>query len=511
MIPILTPKQMSSADAYAIDRLRIPSLHLMERAGIAVTIEVIRHVSRIQKKRVLVLCGKGNNGGDGFVVVRLLHEYGVETSAVLLDDEQELRNDARENFNRLEKKCVARFSDVRRETGSSPDVIIDALFGTSFAGALEGKYLSAIRWCNERNGVKIAVDIPSGMNGTTGEVLTDAFRADMTVTISHPKSGFYFGNARDFTGEVIVADIGLPGRAIERHSGGLFLTEPADIRRLIPVRPANSHKHSVGKVFIVAGSKGMMGAALLCAESAMRSGAGQVILGIPDSEYPVIAKRTREVMPLGLPSTANGSISTAAAAVIAEKVKWSDVVIMGCGLSRDRETMNLVRTLVRRIAKPMVIDADGLFALSGHLSVIKRKRTRQIIMTPHFGEFSRLSGIPANAIEREKFTLAKTFAKKYGVTLALKGAPTLIASSSGQVFVNPTGNPGMSTAGSGDVLAGIIGAMVCQGLSAEAAAVAGVYLHGRSGDLAAQSKGMHGMIASDMIRAIPEAFLTEMA
>jgi NAD(P)H-hydrate epimerase len=508
MIPILTPVQMSAADAYAIHRLKIPSLHLMENAGIAVTVEVIKRVAKIRKKQVLVLCGKGNNGGDGFVAARLLHEYGIDVTAALLDPSTALSGDALVNYRRMTKSRIIRFADIQKRKDFTPAVIIDALFGTSFRGSLKGKYLDAVRWCNEQTGVKVAVDIPSGLNGETGDVQTDAFRADVTVTLSDPKLGLYCGRAKEFTGQVVVADIGLPVSAVEKNAGNIFLTERDDIRRLIPSRPVNSHKHSVGKIFILAGSKGMTGAALLCAESAMRSGAGQVILGIPESEYPIVAKRTREVMPLGLPSTDGGSVSLSAAALIEEKIQWADVVVIGCGLSRNKETMELVRLLVRRTQRPLIVDADGLFALTDHLSILRKNRSRQIVFTPHFGEFSRLTGVSSRDIERQKFDLAKEFSKTYGVTLVLKGAPTIIATPSGYVFVNPTGNPGMSTAGSGDVLAGVIGALLGQGLTQDASAVSGVYLHGTAGDLAAQKKGIHGMIASDMIRFLPDAFLT---
>ncbi|MHB1048823.1 MAG: NAD(P)H-hydrate dehydratase [Bacteroidota bacterium] len=508
MIPILTPVQMSSADAYAIQRLQIPSLHLMENAGIAVTVEAIRRAKGIRRKKIAVLCGKGNNGGDGFVAARLLHEYGIEVTTVVLDAVSALSGDALVNYHRLAKENVVRFSDLKRKKEYFPEIIIDAMFGTSFRGSLQGKYLDAVRWCNERHGLKIAVDIPSGLNGETGEVPTEAFRADVTVTFSNPKTGLYFGRAQEYTGEVVIADIGLPETAIEKNAGNIFLTERNDIRQMIPSRSVNSHKHSVGKVFILAGSKGMMGASLLCAESSMRSGAGQTILGIPDSEYPIVAKRTREVMPFGLPSTDTGSISLSAAAFIEEKIQWSDVVVIGCGMARNQETMELVRMIIRITDRPMVVDADGLFALTENLPLLRNRRSRHIILTPHYGEFSRLTGVPSHEIERKKFVLAGEFAKTHGVTLVLKGAPTIIASPSGFLFVNPTGNPGMSTAGSGDVLAGMIGALLGQGLSPEAAAVTGVYLHGRAGDTAARKKGIHGMIASDIIRFVPDAFLS---
>lgn len=510
MIPIVTPAQMIDADTYAVSRLRIASLHLMENAGIAVAREAVRRLGKIRSPKIAVLCGKGNNGGDGFVAARLLHECGIDVTVLVFDAASEYRGDALINYHRLDKRRIMRFSEIRKDTGFAPDMIIDAIFGTSFRGSLKGKYLSAVRWSNAQRGMKLSVDIPSGMNGETGAVTTDAFRADVTVTFSNPKTGFYFGRAREFTGDVIIADIGLPEKAVEKIAGDVFLTESDDIRQLMPARPVNSHKHSVGKVFVLAGSRGMMGASLLCAETVLRSGAGQAILGIPDSEYLTVAKRTREVMPLPLPSTDAGSLSMTAMPMIEEKIRWSDAAVVGCGLSRNAGTMDLVRTVIRRTDRPLVIDADALTAVAENVSVLRRRRPRSIVLTPHYGEFSRLAGVPSDDIEPNKFRLARAFAVEHGVTVVLKGAPTIIAVPTGYVFVNPTGNPGMSTAGAGDVLAGIIGALIGQGLSPEAAAVAGVFEHGAAGDIAARKKGIHGMIASDIIRFLPDAFVATM-
>lgn len=513
MKPILTPQQMKQADDTAIGRLHIPSLRLMEHAGLAVArqIETLTHsrTHATNKKRtlhVLVLCGKGNNGGDGFVTARLLCESGFEVTAGLIESARQLTGDAAVQF-RMMKQCkgTVHVVPVKRIIGPGSrgrfDVIVDAMLGISYRGVLQGSYRTAVEWCNQQKCVKIAVDIPTGLNGETGEVVTAAFRADRTVTMSSPKSGFFLGRAKEYTGEIVIADIGIPVKALP--SSNLYLTERSDVQRTFPKRAVNSHKHSVGKVFILAGSRSMSGAALLCSLSSMRSGAGQVILGIPESEYPVVARRSMEVMPLPLPSTADGSVALTALSEIHARLRWCDVLLIGCGLSRNEETQLLIRTVIHSCEKPMVIDADALSALAGHLHLLSKKGN--VVLTPHMGEFSRLTGMPAEEIERNKFALAAKFSRTHKVTLILKGAPTVVADERGKVFVNPTGNPGMSTAGSGDVLAGIVASLTGQGNPVFDAAVNGTYLHGEAGDSAAEKIGMHGMIAGDIVRHLPAA------
>ncbi len=516
---------MKIVDEYAINKLRIPSLHLMENAGKSVADEIVRRIgsstlsdkkhSHVGKEiKIIVFCGKGNNGGDGFVVARLLIDRGIKVTVVLVESEKELSGDGLKNYQRLRDYKIARlhvleFKNFQKLKNKKFDVIVDAMLGTSFRGELKGKYLKIVEWCNKQFKLKIAIDIPTGLNGETGKVLSNAFKADLTVTMSNPKIGFYREGAKEFTGEVAVADIGISLKAI-RNSPNLtrnkiFLVEETDVQKTFPKRVSNSHKHSVGKIFALAGSKGMMGAALLCSQSAMRSGAGQVILGIPDSEYAAIAKRTVEVMPLGLPSTIEGTLSAKALDEIEKRIAWANVVLLGCGLSGNKETQQLILDIIKTSIKPMVIDADGLNALVGNLHLLKNRKSKDVVLTPHRGEFSRLIGIPSKEIERNKFSLAASFAEEYNLILVLKGAPTIIAIPSGKIFVNSTGNPGMSTAGSGDVLAGIIASLIGQGNSISDAAVNGVFLHGKSGDIAAAKFGKHGMIASDMIKNLPLA------
>ncbi|MDP1676122.1 MAG: NAD(P)H-hydrate dehydratase [Bacteroidota bacterium] len=530
---ILTPEQMKSVDEYAIKKSHIPSLRLMENAGKAVVEEILDRLnpstSSDKKRRnfrqenvgqvlkmtnVVVFCGKGNNGGDGFVVARLLSEKGMNVTVVLIESEKELSGDGAVNYQRLQDGKITRlqileFGKFLILKNKKFDIVVDAMLGTSFRGELKGKYSKAVEWCNKQSSLKIAIDIPTGLNGETGEVLSNTFQADATVTMSNPKIGFYREGAKEFTGEVVVADIGISKKVFryfkKQNHTNIMLVEESDVQKTFPKRASNSHKHSVGKIFVIAGSKGMMGAALLCSQSAMRTGAGQVILGIPDSEYATIAKRTIEVMPLGLPVTNEGSLSSKALDGIEKRIDWSNVVLLGCGLSGNDETQQLIREIIKKSDKPMVIDADGLNALVGNLDLLIKRNSKNIVLTPHRGEFSRLIGISSKEIERNKYSFAANFAQEYNLILVLKGAPTITAIPCGKIFVNPTGNSGMSTAGSGDVLAGIIASLIGQGNSVSDAAINGVFVHGRAGDFTAGKVGMHGMIASDMIKNLPFA------
>ncbi len=510
---------MAAADHYAIRTLRIPSLVLMENAGSAVADQVQKiAVSDRKKKRALFFCGKGNNGGDGFVAARLLLQADWMVTVVHLESENTLSGDAQIQWNRLTSPqhsnlLIIGYNAFKKRRLGSVDVIVDAMLGTSFRGRLQGKYLSIVQWCNRRHCVKVAVDIPTGLNGATGEVLTDAFKSDVTVTMSNPKTGFYLGQAGRWTGKIVVAAIGIPdsvanrlslrSRIQGRNNLRMRLIEGRDVAASLPRRPLNSHKHSVGKIFILAGSKSMMGAALLCSDAAMKSGAGQVILGIPETEYPVVAKRTKEVMPVGLRSTNDGTIALSASKEIDLRTAWSDIVVIGCGMSRNSETAELIRRLIRSVKKKVVIDADGLHALIGHLEILKLRKKNSTILTPHLGEFSRLIGVSSVEIETKKIEYASSFARTYNVILVLKGAPTIIADGSGTIIVNDTGNPGMSTAGSGDVLAGVIASMLGQGNSPLTASMNGVYIHGSAGDRAAVTIGQHGMVAGDIITFLP--------
>jgi ADP-dependent NAD(P)H-hydrate dehydratase / NAD(P)H-hydrate epimerase len=511
MKQILTPAALKAADAMAADRYAMPSIILMENAGRCVVDEIERTYGPVAGTRMLVMCGKGNNGGDGFAAARHALDRGAVVTVVMMDAEEEMRGDALAML-RIIQKCSEKnltlepsFSRARLQRREFR-FMLDAIFGTSFHGSVEGKYLAAITWMNRNAAIRIAVDVPSGLNALTGVVENIAVRAALTVTMAALKPGFFFGKGREHAGTVVTADISMPRRAVVECSSRMSLLEKCDVRRDLPVRPLTAHKYSVGKVCVIAGSRGLTGAALLCSQSAMRSGAGAVLLCTPDSEFSAVAKRTLEVMPVPVASTPEGTFALDAVHELSKKIDWADTVLIGPGITGHAETNIVVRGVIVSTRKPVVIDAGGLTALVDRLELLRERKKFPTVLTPHIGEFSRLTSIGATEIELNKVEIARAFTKEHGVIIVLKGAPTIIVAPDGTVCVNATGNPGMATAGSGDVLAGVIAALLAQGNDAFTAACNAVYLHGMAGDVVAREKSQQSLIASDLIEKLPAVF-----
>jgi ADP-dependent NAD(P)H-hydrate dehydratase / NAD(P)H-hydrate epimerase len=349
------------------------------------------------------------------------------------------------------------------------------------------------------------VDIPSGINGTTGVMENCAIRADVTVTFGCLKSGLLCNQGRGLVGSVRVVDIGIPRMISEDKRLQTFLVEKSDVRRILPKRSMHAHKYSVGKILVLAGSKGLTGAAALCCVSALRAGAGAVVLGTPDSVYPILARKLTETMVLPLPATSAGTLSLTALDTIREKLSWADVLVIGPGLSLNPETQQLVLKILLEYRGKTLIDADGLNALAVHGVHKLRSSRAQFILTPHVGEFSRLTGLTSIEVEHRRIETACALAKKIDATFVLKGVPTVTASQDGNCFLNSTGNPGMATAGTGDVLSGIIAGLWAQGMSDVEAAWVGVYLHGLSGDIVAKKIGERSLVANDIIEYLSAA------
>ena len=509
MLSLVDSRQMMDLDEKAVHRFGMPSILLMENAGRSVVEEIERRFGSIRGARILVAAGKGKNGGDGFVAARHAVQHGADVTVLLLAGEADLRDDVRTNYDILKNASgvqLALLPSFNEKVFSQKrfDYIVDAIFGTSFHGEIKGKFKNVVEWINGRHSSKvIAVDIPSGLNASTGECSSSFVRADLTVTMAQPKVGLYLGNGKEASGVVAVADIQMPLALTGTLTSHLFLIGEDDVRRSLPVRPITAHKQSVGKIFILAGSKGLTGAALLCSQSAMKAGAGAVVLGIPSAVFTSVSRRTLEVMPLELPSTPEGSAAISSMDSIAPKMNWADVLLIGPGLSQNPETVELAQRVISTSSKTLVIDADGLNALAQNMSLLKKRKCKSVILTPHLGEFSRLSRLSVAEIETGKIEIARLFARKNNVVLVLKGAPTIVAVPDGDVFVNSTGNAGMATAGSGDVLAGIIAALVGQHNAPVQAAINGVYVHGRAGDIARDNIGEMGMLASDIMKCVP--------
>lgn len=510
MIRVATPSEMRECDQRAIIGSGIPGLLLMENAGRSVSRLIQNSFSPLENKTVRIYCGKGNNGGDGFVVARHLYNLGMIVRIILCGGEN-FSDDAKTNFD-LVKAIIKAESPQSRIMFENfplsrrlavPDIVIDALFGTGFSGEIRGNYAEAIVEMNSLAVPVIAVDIASGLDGATGEAGTPTVRASITVTMGMPKVGHLINDGPDVSGDLVIAEISIPRIIYETSNIITFLVEHEDVLRRLPHRSRRAHKHSVGKIFILAGSRGLTGAAKMTSESALKVGAGAVVLGVPEGVQSAVAKKSIEVMPLALEQTDAYTISRKALPEIQKRIAWADRVIIGPGLGRDPETDSLILDLIASTEKPMVIDADGLNALSRDVEILKKKKA-EIILTPHVGEFARLSGIGPEDISRYLIDHAREFATLYGVTLVLKGAPTVVASPNGEVFINSTGNPGMATAGAGDVLTGTIGGLWGQMPSPIDAAICGVFIHGFAGDMAAEEKGI-GLVATDIQKRLPQA------
>ncbi|MBP8976121.1 MAG: NAD(P)H-hydrate dehydratase [Bacteroidetes bacterium] len=511
MIRIVTAQEMRWCDETTISKGGIPGILLMEHAGAGVAEFVRQKYAPLSSKHLVVCCGKGNNAGDGFVVARILSQECAHITVVLIAPPSALKGDAKTNLEilKMSSKSFSKnisFVQASQRTLkkiSKPDVIVDAIFGTGFSGEVGQKYASVIQWINSCKVPVVAVDIPSGVHGTTGRASNPAVHASATVTFGFLKTGLLCNEGREFSGERHVVDIGIP-RSIGKHLSLKYsVIENDDVASRLPKRSIFAHKYSVGKVYVLGGSRGLTGAAALCSLSAFRSGAGAVVLGTPETVYPILAKKLTEVMTQPLPATSIGTVHSDALEVILKKASWADVVLLGPGLGQHPETQKLIIQFLSLYNGKVVLDADALNALAA--SDKKRIHSQaEIIITPHVGEFSRLSGILSNDIETNRLQVAQEYSQKNRITLVLKGVPTVTAHYSGEVVMNSTGNPGMATAGAGDVLAGLIAGLWAQGMSAFEAASCGVYLHGAAGDLAAKSIGMRSMLATDILKMIPK-------
>lgn len=515
---IVTPQQMRGLDRATIQERGILGRLLMERAGIAAAAAVRNLLGAAgPDPLVVILAGKGNNGGDGLVVARLLGEAGIRTRTFLLAPGGELCGDAADNWVRLLKGRLP-LVELTGEDGlagleaalAEASVIVDGIFGTGLRGAVQGLPGKVIELVN-RSGRRsdqprvLAIDIPSGLDGGTGEVAGEAIRADWTVTMGLVKTGMVRGRGLDLCGRITVADLGFPSDLIREIESDQEVIDSEELARLLPPRRTSSHKGDYGRLLLIAGSPGMTGAAALAARAALRAGAGLVTVGVPRSLAPILEDLVVEAMTLPLPETPEGTLSPEALGPILKFCAGIDAVALGPGISRDRATGRLVRGLIRRCPVPLIVDADGLNLIARHPRLLK-KSPSSLILTPHPGEMSRLTGQSKEELLADREGAALGFARKYNLTLVLKGAGTLIAAPSGPLWINLSGNPGMATGGSGDILTGLIAGLRVQGLNDSAAARIGVLAHGLAGDRAARRRGMMGMLPSDLLEEIPAVF-----
>ena len=504
---IVSASEMRQTDRITTERFGVPSLALMENAGTAVADFVLSQYP--QATRVGVICGKGNNGGDGFVAARKLREAGREVLVLLLADPGELRGDAAEMFKKIAAPVAAKSHDelaALKHRLSEQDVLLDAILGTGFRPPVSGLYAEAIATINASGLPVVAVDIPSGadadvMGGQTGAVA----RADAMVTFTAPRPAHVFGALSD--GPTVIAPIGSPDEAIT-SSLHLNLITPHEIAPLFAPRPHDANKGSFGHVLVVGGSLGKAGAAAMAGMSALRVGAGLSTVATAKSVLATVAGFHPEVMTEPCEETEAGTISLRAMeyAHMDNLVKGKTVLAVGPGISRHAETSEFVRTVVQKYPMPIVLDADGLNAFEGVATKLDGKG-RALVITPHPGEMARLTGLSIPQVQRDRVGIARSFARGHDVIVVLKGYRTLVAHPDGEVWVNTTGNPGMATGGTGDILTGMVAGMLAQNPSRVVAAVrSAVYLHGLAGDVACETMGEPSLVATDLIQALPEAF-----
>ncbi|CUH96282.1 Bifunctional NAD(P)H-hydrate repair enzyme Nnr [Propionispora sp. 2/2-37] len=505
-----TAEQMRKIDNLAMDQYKIPGIVLMENAGKALAEAIEAALYGVNEKKVCIFAGKGNNGGDGFVAARHLSNRGAKIKVFLFCPKDQISGDAALNLQVLLRMGV----DIVEVTGirdwdkvkigiSFADCLVDALLGTGFKGEITGNMAQVIDLINLAGKIVVAADIPSGVHADNGQVGKTAVRARHTVTFGLYKPGLLFHPGCEYAGRITLADIGIPGMLlVDPEIKQNMVTQQEVTDTLKPRHPA-AHKGICGHVLAVAGSPGLTGAAVLCSEAAMRAGAGLVTLGIAAGLNDVLAIKLTEVMTKALPEHTDGVLGNEAWETISLLSARCQVLAVGPGLGRHEATQALVETIIKQAQCPLVLDADALFAISGNTGVLAEAQALPVL-TPHPGEMARLTGLSISDINENKTDIARMAAAEWQAIVVLKGAPTVTAFPDGEIFINTTGNAGMATAGSGDVLTGVIAGLVAQGLSSHDAAVSGVYVHGLAGDIAAQ-RGITGMMAADIVRALPEA------
>lgn len=507
---LVTSEEMHRIDKKAIEEIGIPSIVLMENAGLQVANTIEEKYGPLREKSVYIFAGSGNNGGDGMVVARHLFNQKAKVKVFLLTEKKNIKGDAATNLSIAGKMGIpireitspAFLEPLERELEKA-DIVIDALLGTGAKGAPRGLMEEVITLIDKHSKHTVAIDIPTGVDADKGKVQGKAIKAEYTVSLAYPKRGLYLYPGMDYAGEIEIADIGIP-IGLEEDKINSHLLTISDISKKLFFRKLSSHKGNFGHLLVMAGSPGMTGAASLTALSALRVGAGLVTLAIPEDLNPILEIKLTEAMTLPLPQSKEKTLGKEGFEKIKKFSQKCKAIAIGPGISCLKETNELIKMIINQLDIPLVLDADAINVLAGELALLKKYKA-PLIITPHPGEMGRLLGTSAEEIQKDRIESAVTLAKKIGAIVVLKGARTVIANKEGKTWVNLTGNPGMATGGSGDVLTGIISGLLVQEFSCLEAAKTGVYLHGYAADLAAQEKGEISLIASDTLESIPEA------
>ncbi len=507
---LVTSDVMRQIDQKAIDG-GVPSIELMENAGRGIAQAIIADLTlELDDAVFTIFCGKGNNGGDGFVVGRFLFLAGFEVQFYHIGSPDSFSDDSKQNYD-LIKELEIETTEIK-SVDELPellesDFIIDALFGTGFSGSPKDLSSDIIDYINIQPQEIIALDMPSGLQADNGTYEGSVIVADFTYTIGLPKYGLYVSPGREVAGDVDIIPIGIPIEDFDSFALHNNLITPAYVANTLPIRQADGHKGTFGKLFLLAGSTGLTGAAVLAAQSSLRSGCGMAKIGCPHTTLPIIAPSIIDVTTYGLPDVAKkGCLAKRALGEVKIIASENDAVVIGPGIGRHFETKELICRLLLSLEKPAVIDADGLHALNGELQILEDTQA-ELILTPHPKEFKNLTGIDVPNDIHSRIEIARKFAIEHQTILVLKGSPTVVAHYDGEVYVNQTGNNGMAVGGSGDVLSGVIGSLLAQGIEPIDSALCGVFVHGLAGDLASYEYGERSMIASDIIDFLPDAFM----
>jgi len=504
---VVLNEEMRKIDKQTIEKCGIPGIILMENAGLSVIEEILKEFDTDSK--FTIICGRGNNGGDGFVIARHLYARGYDINVFVTGDPQNISGDALVNFNIIKKininiqiiNCEEDIINLKESLIHNP-ITVDALFGTGLCSEVTGIGREVINLINQYSQYVISVDIPSGICGDDGRVCGVAVRADKTVTFGLPKCGNIIYPGADYCGKLILKDIGIPNEIIDMMDLKHNIINRKLIESNLPIRKRDGHKGNFGKAHAIAGSLGMTGAAILTCKSALRSGLGLLKLYIAESLNFIIKANIPEAVTVPLQEMRKGVIGINHIDKIIEGSRSADVLTIGPGCGDTSELSEMLKRVLKELEVPIILDADGLNVLSRNIEWLRGKKS-EVVITPHMGEMSRLTGLTIEEIKKDTIKIAKDFAHEWKVITVLKGASTIIADPSGEIYININGNPGMATAGSGDVLTGIITGLVAQGIKPLEAAITSVYIHGLTGDRVAERKGEYGLIASDMVEELP--------
>jgi NAD(P)H-hydrate epimerase len=510
MIPLYSTKQIRQVDEFAIGKLGIPGVVLMENASREIFQKIANRIEHLDSPKIGFVCGKGNNGGDGFAAARHFSNAGYEVVVIYLGTANEMSEDCKFNYQVLKKFALTnnkisfkKFSSISSLISLKHCTIIcDALLGSGSEGNLREPFLSIIRYLNKLKSIKVAIDIPTGLNADTGYA-ENSFSADFTITLGQLKKGLFFGGGYVFSGEVEKGGIGIPDSLFDNFTPTEFLIEPEDALLGLPVKAKNIHKYSAGKVLTIAGSGSLPGAAVLAATSALKIGAGASILCFPKSVREFVHKKLGEVVVKSYEDSGKEYLSVKNIDELKEKIRWADVVAIGPGLGREKETQKAVLSSLKKYnPKKVVIDADGIFALGQ--GRYKKLNLKNFVLTPHHAEFASLIGISNSDLKKDILKYGKDFVKKTGAYLLLKGAPTIIFTPDGDALINTTGNPCLAKFGTGDVLTGFIAGLLAQQNDIEKALVTAVYLHSLAADILAEKRTKLDILASDIQNYIPQ-------